>query len=340
MKILITGGCGFVGSNIAFFLKKKNHEVFTLDNFFRKGSRLNYLRLKKEKIHNYRVDIKNKKNLSKLPKFDLIIDCCADPSVEASKKNINQSFDNNLGGTLNILLKCIKDKSKIIFLSTSRVYSIQSLNELVNATSIKKKIFIRKVVNLDFDTTKPKSLYGFEKLASEDLIKEFSYAFDLEYLINRCGVIAGPWQFGKVDQGFISHWVWSHILKKKLSYIGFGGYGNQVRDIIHVDDLCELIFKQISKIKSIKNKTFLVCGGVKNSISLRKLTKICQNLTGNICVISKKKQTSIYDISYFVGSNNIVSKVYNWYPKRNLEKILKDVYKWQLDNINSLRKYL
>ena len=134
--------------------------------------------------------------------------------------------------------------------------------------------------------------------------------------------------------------MWSHILKKKLSYIGFGGYGNQVRDIIHVDDLCELIFKQISKIKSIKNKTFLVCGGVKNSISLRKLTKICQNLTGNICVISKKKQTSIYDISYFVGSNNIVSKVYNWYPKRNLEKILKDVYKWQLDNINSLRKYL
>jgi CDP-paratose 2-epimerase len=84
----------------------------------------------------------NKKNLSKLPKFDLIIDCCADPSVEASKKNINQSFDNNLGGTLNILLKCIKDKSKIIFLSTSRVYSIQSLNELVNATSIKKQIFI------------------------------------------------------------------------------------------------------------------------------------------------------------------------------------------------------
>jgi CDP-paratose 2-epimerase len=52
MKILITGGCGFVGSNIAFFLKKKNHEVFTLDNFFRKGSRLNYLRLKNEKIHN------------------------------------------------------------------------------------------------------------------------------------------------------------------------------------------------------------------------------------------------------------------------------------------------
>jgi CDP-paratose 2-epimerase len=340
MKILITGGCGFIGSNIALFLKRKKHTVYTLDNFFRRGSKFNYLRLKKENIYNYCIDIKNQKKLLKVKKFDLIIDCCADPSIESSKKNIRSAFDNNLNGTLNILLKCIKEKSKIIFLSTSRVYSIESINTLINKKIIKNKILPKKLVKLNFDTSKPKSLYGFAKNASEELIKEFSYAFGLKYIINRCGVVAGPWQFGRVDQGFISHWIWSHIFKKKLNYIGFGGYGNQVRDILHIDDLCELILKQINKINLVKNKTFLVCGSIKNAISLRDLTNMCQSLTGNTCKIYKKKKTSIYDISYFVGSNEVVANVYRWVPKRSVEKILKDVYRWQLNNIKKLKNIL
>jgi CDP-paratose 2-epimerase len=340
MNILITGGCGFVGSNIALFLKSKKYKVFTLDNFFRKGSKFNHLRLQKENIHNYCIDVKNQKKLFKLKKFDLIIDCCADPSIESSKINIRSSFDNNLSGTLNILLKCIKDKSKIIFLSTSRVYSIESINALINKKIIKSKILPKELIKLNFDTSGPKSLYGFAKNASEELIKEFSYAFGLKYLINRCGVVAGPWQFGRVDQGFISHWIWSHIFKKKLNYIGFGGYGNQVRDILHIDDLCELIFKQINKINLFKNKTFLVCGGRKNAISLRDLTNMCESLSGNTCKIYKKKKTSIYDISYFVGSNEVVTNVYKWSPKRSVEKILKDVYRWQLNNIRQLKNIL
>jgi len=338
MRILITGGCGFIGSNLALFLKKNSHDVCTLDNFYRLGSKLNYQRLKKENIRNYLADVRNKKKLFKLKKFDLIIDCCADPSVNASKKDIRSSFDNNLSGTLNILLKCINDNTKIIFLSTSRVYSIDSINEIVKKKEIKKKIRIKKLVKLNFDTSKPKSLYGFAKLASEELIKEFSYAFSLKYIINRCGVIAGPWQFGKVEQGFISYWIWRHIFKKDLSYIGFGGHGHQVRDVLHIDDLCDLILKQINKIDYINNKTFLVCGGPKNAISLKYLSKICERITGNKCKTYKIKKTSIYDISYFIGSNSIVSKIYLWKPKKSLERILEDVYIWQLKNIHRLKK--
>ena len=136
MKILITGGCGFVGSNIGIFLKKrlKNANVYTLDNLFRKGSEINSLRLKKFGIKNYNFDIKNYKKIISLSKFDLIIDCCAEPAIEASSKDPDRVFDTNLIGTFNVLKKCIKDKANIIFLSSSRVYSIPVLKKIVNTT--------------------------------------------------------------------------------------------------------------------------------------------------------------------------------------------------------------
>ena len=132
MKILITGGCGFVGSNLAIYLKKNQigAKVESLDNLSRKGALLNIQRLKKNKIRNFKIDINNNKALQNLPKYDLIIDCCAEAAVEASRKEIDRVFYTNLLGTFNILKKCIKDKSKLIFLSSSRVYSINHLRKL------------------------------------------------------------------------------------------------------------------------------------------------------------------------------------------------------------------
>ena len=115
MKILITGGCGFVGSNIAIYLKKKLKKVniFSIDNFFRKGSKINYLRLKKNGIKNYNIDIRNYKKISNLKRFDLVIDCCAEPAIEASLEEPDRVFNTNLIGTFNIIKKCIKDKTNI-----------------------------------------------------------------------------------------------------------------------------------------------------------------------------------------------------------------------------------
>jgi CDP-paratose 2-epimerase len=76
------------------------------------------------------------------------------------------------------------------------------------------------------------------------LIEEYRASFGLGAVINRCGAIAGPWQFGKVDQGVIALWVMAHMFDRPLSYIGYGGKGKQVRDVLHVDDLCRLIEMQ------------------------------------------------------------------------------------------------
>jgi CDP-paratose 2-epimerase len=137
-NILITGGCGFVGSNLTEFLVKKNFKVTTVDNLSRKGSFLNFIRLSKIGVKNFKLDISKKDNLKKIPKFDLIIDCCAEASVEVSKSDIQKVFDINLVGTLNILKKCAQDRSKIIFLSSSRVYSLDSLNAIIKDKIISK----------------------------------------------------------------------------------------------------------------------------------------------------------------------------------------------------------
>ena len=338
-KILITGGCGFVGSNLCIFLNKKKYKVSSLDNLSRKGSRYNLNLLKKLNIKNYKINIENYHQISKLPKFDIIIDCCAEAAVEVSKNNFDKVINTNLIGTINILKKVKNDKSKIIFLSSSRVFPIKKINEIFKKKVLNNSLVIKKLFSENSETNGPKTIYGVTKLASEMFIEEFSYAFNIKYIINRCGVISGPLQFGKQDQGFVSLWIWRHLMKKKLSYIGYGGKGNQTRDVLHIYDLCELIFMQIKKIGSINNSLFTVGGSTKSNISLKKLTKICQEITGNKLRITKVKKTSIYDIPYFITDNSKVIKSYNWKPKRNILNIVKDTYNWLKNNKANLVKY-
>ena len=340
MKILITGGCGFVGTNLSIYLKEKGFSISSLDNLSKKGSLFNLKILKKKKIKNYKINVENYKKIKKLPKFDIIIDCCAEAAVEISRKDLDRVINTNLIGTINILKKIRRDKSKIIYLSSSRVYSIEEINKLVkNKKILNRKLNVKKKINENFINSKPKSIYGLTKHASEMFIEEFSYAFNINYIINRFGVLAGPLQFGSVDQGFLSLWVWKHLMKQKLSYIGFGGYGNQVRDVLHIIDLCELIEKQIINFKKLKNLKFTVGGSNKNSISLKKLTKHCEKITNNKLKISKKIKTSIYDIPYYVSDNSKVSKIYNWKPKRSIKNIIFDTYSWLNKNKKKLKKY-
>ncbi len=338
MKILVTGGCGFVGANICLRLKKKYKHVYSLDNLSRKSSELNYKLLRRKKIKNYKFDIFNKYKLDKLQKFNIIIDCCAEAAVEVSRKDIDKVFNTNLIGTYNLLKKAKNDHSKIIFISSSRVNSIIEINKIFNKKNLTKEINVKKKINENFDTLKPKSLYGYTKFASELLIEEFSYAFGLKYLINRCGVISGPMQFGKQDQGFVSLWVWKHLIKKNLKYIGFGGNGYQLRDVLHINDLISLIEIQIKNFNKIYNKKICVGGSQKSYTSLRNLTQICQKITGNKIKFKKVKKTSIYDIPYFITDNKLAKKIYKWEPKKNIIDIVKDNYKWLEENKKSLIK--
>ena len=162
-------------------------------------------------------------------------------------------------------------------------------------------------------------------------VKELFFETRLKYIINRFGVIAGPWQFGKQDQGFVSLWIAKHLFRKKLSYIGFGGYGYQVRDLLHIDDVCEIIYLQIRKLNKVNNETFNIGGGPRNSISLKNLTKRCEVLTNNKIrikifkkkIISKNIKSTIKDFDIICdGTDNFETRYLVNDECKKMKKIL------------------
>lgn len=349
---LITGGAGFVGSNLAILLKSyfTNVRIICLDNLKRRGSELNLPRLKNFGIEFVHGDIRNKEDLFSLPKIDTIIECSAEPSVLAG---INSSPDyliqTNLIGTLNCLEFARRDKSDFIFLSTSRVYPIQTINSLnFKETETRFEIEDQQIISgasskgysEEFPLNGTRSLYGTTKLASELFIQEYIDVYGLRGIINRCGVLTGPWQMGKVDQGVIVFWIANHIFNKPLSYFGFGGEGKQVRDILHVNDLFELLLIQLQSIQSLNGQVFNVGGGYDVSTSLCELTSICQKLTNQKILIQKVKEDRVADIRVYITDNTKITNTIGWKPKINVESILSEIVEWIYTNKESLKNIL
>ena len=354
-NLLITGGCGFIGSNLAVSLKAKYplSKITSLDNLIRKGSELNVDRLKKNNIELIKGDIRNQVDLESISNIDLLIECSAETSVLAGYgESPRYTIDTNLVGTINCLELARKKKADVIFLSTSRVYPYSVINQLkvkegetrfVWEKSEGKNIagFSEEGIDVGFPLFPGvRSMYGATKLCSEILLNEYMAMYGLRGVINRCGVVAGPWQFGKVDQGVFTFWMLEHYFKKPLSYIGFGGKGKQTRDFLHVDDLFDLIDLQINSMDKVSGQTYNVGGGKEVSLSLLEATKICQEITNNKIDIGQEEKTRPADVAIYITDNRKASKDLGWKPKRDARKVLEDIYKWIKDNQDSLSAIL
>lgn len=346
--ILITGGCGFVGSNLALFIKQKyqNYTVIALDNLKRRGSELNICRLRNNGIKFIHGDIRNKEDFSEVGPVNLLIEASAEPSVLAG---INSSLDylinTNLIGTINCLDFAYQYKSDFIFISTSRVYPIRQLEKIrfkesFSRFEILSEQNIRGVSNNgiaeDFPLEGSRSFYGASKLASELIIQEYNELLGMSTVINRCSVITGPYQMGKSDQGVIVLWVAKHFWKKELRYFGYGGEGKQVRDILHIYDLFRLIDEQLHNIKKYNGQIFNVGGGNECSISLQELTGICEEITCNKINILKVLEPRVADIRIYITDNSKITKLCGWKPTKKPNEIISEIYRWISENQNEL----
>ena len=350
-NILITGGAGFVGSNLAVNLKKTypSVQVTVLDNLKRRGSELNLSRLLDQKIKFVHGDIRNLEDFSFDSEIDLIIDCSAEPSVLAGINSPEYSLRTNLLGTINCLEFARKNQSDLIFLSTSRVYPIDKLNSIkFTETESRFQISSKQEflgispegISETFPLTGYRSVYGATKLASELLIQEYVHSFGIKAVINRCGIITGPWQMGKIDQGIISLWLARHFWKNQpLSYIGFGGTGKQVRDFLDVDDLFNALIWQIQNIDKCNNEIFNLGGGLKNSVSLSELTSLCQKITQNTIEISSIQQNRPDDVRIYISDTSKFQQTSGWSCSKTKQQVLQRTYRWMVDNQNILKNF-
>lgn len=349
--ILITGGAGFVGSVMALGLKARYPErrVVALDNLKRRGSELNLPRLKAAGVGFIHGDIRSPEDLDpQVLAPNLILECSAEPSVLAGYNSPGYVLQTNLVGTINCLELARITQADLIFLSTSRVYPVAPLTRLKYVeTETRLQLVDQNIpgasaqgIAEDFPLEGARSLYGATKLASELLITEYAEAYGLRTLINRCGVITGPWQMGKVDQGVFALWMLAHQFQRPLKYIGFGGTGKQVRDFIHVDDLLELILLQIQQLDTIQGEVFNVGGGVEHSLSLLETTGLCQQITGQQIPITVTAEERPGDIPIFITDSRKVQAALNWTPQRDALTTLNDLYRWICDHQDQLKHVL
>ena len=339
-SILVTGGAGFVGSNLAIGLAgwHPDWQIMALDNLHRKGSELNLARLKQAGVDFISGDVRNPEDLESAGQVDALLECSAEPSVMSGVDGDTRYLvETNLTGAYNCLELARRDDAQFVFLSSSRVYPLGGLRQI--STSEGESRFeldgnqgvpgvSDRGISENMPTSGARTLYGSTKLAAELLTEEFNEMFGLQTVVNRCGVIAGPWQMGKVDQGVFTHWMLSHMKGEPLSYFGFGGSGKQVRDLLHVEDLLDLVDLQLLDPGHWSGRTFNVGGGREISLSLRETTEICSRLTGVELEITPTLEDRAGDVPVYISDCSRLFEHSDWRPQRSAPAILEDIHEW------------
>ena len=340
MRIVITGGAGFVGSSLALLLKRDRSdlEIRVVDNLRRRGSELAIERLRTHGIEFIHGDIRSTEDLAEAGTFDLLLECSAEPSVQAGYGGSPAYvLHTNLTGTINCLEAARRHHADVIFLSTSRVYPIDGLRSLPLARAGSRLDIPRsesgtgwsaRGISADFPLGGHRTMYGATKLASELIVEEYRAMYGMRAIVNRCGVISGRWQMGKVDQGFVVLWAARHLYGGSLTYSGFGGEGLQVRDVLHIEDLYDLLRVQMADMSRHSSATHNVGGGAERSVSLAELTAACRQRAGRAIEIVPVAETNAADVPYYITDNTAITAATGWSPRRSLDAVLDDVFAW------------
>jgi CDP-paratose 2-epimerase len=178
------------------------------------------------------------------------------------------------------------------------------------------------------------------KLAAELMIAEYADAYGMRTVIDRCGLIAGPRQMGKSDQGVVALWVAAHYFRRPLRYIGFGGQGKQVRDVLHIEDLCDLVADQVERFDLYSGGLFNAGGGPERTASLVELTAICEEVTGNRIAIGSEPATRPADVRFYATDHRRLTAAGGWRPHRDVRAAAADIYDWIRREETSLRPLL
>lgn len=349
-NVLITGGAGFIGSTLAIELARacSAAHVIAFDNLQRAGSELNLAALRAAGVQFCHGDVRVFTDVEPFEHgLGLIVDCAANPSVLGGYSTPpNQVIGSNLVGTLNVLELARRAGADLVFLSTSRVYPIAALNKIATDQDATRFVIAGAQTQIGvtaagiderFTLDGVRSLYGATKLASELLLQEFSAMYGLRFVINRLGVVSGRGQMGRVEQGVFSLWMARHYFGGSLTYRGWGGTGKQVRDLMHVQDVWQLVRRQLAMWDRVNGGTYNVGGGPDNSLSLCEATALCREIVGRTIPVHCEAATHPSDVRLYCSDVSRIAADTGWQPAWDTRAIFADLFAWFREEESTLR---
>lgn len=339
MKLLVTGGNGFVGSNLCLYFKNLGWDVTSFDNLVRRGSELNIPIYKKMGIKFVHGDVRNQEDFIQLKdKYDVICECSAQPSATEGYGNPVFDITNNTMGAMNALEFARKQDAIFIFWSTNKVYSGDKINAFPMAegqTRWYHKDDMQTISeNFSIDGNQH-SIYGLSKVMADLMVQEWANAYGVRTVINRFSCLAGRGQFGLCQQGWVSWFVVAAHFGLPLTL--YGWKGKQVRDVLDVRDVCSLVEREVKHIDNIKGEVFNVGGGHLNHMSLLEAIYNVKLITGKELEYKVVDEVRKADQCIYITDIKKVMGMTDWTPMHSHMDCLEDIYKWVKENEDSLR---
>jgi CDP-paratose 2-epimerase len=334
MKYLITGGCGFIGSNLAAEVLKRGEELFVFDNLFRFGSsdNLDWLR-KQGEFKYYPFDIRNNNDVEtviKEVKPDYIFHLSGQVAMTTSIINPRLDFEVNAMGTFNLLdaVRKYSPDSVVIYSSTNKVYgdfSDLTFDEADTRYTCREYPHgFPETLSLDFH-----SPYGCSKGAADQYLNDYNRIFGLKTIVFRHSSMYGSNQHATYDQGWVG-WFCQKALEIKngatSELFTISGNGKQVRDVLHSSDVVNLYFAA-KDIKKAYGQSFNIGGGIENSLSLLELFDLLEQIL-DIKMNFKHLPFRESDQLVFVADNTKANDILKWSVLKSTIIGVSDSIRW------------
>jgi CDP-paratose 2-epimerase len=330
--ILITGGSGFIGTNLAYRLLSAGHSVYVFDNLSRRNvvHNLSWLmRITSDRALIEIADVRDRAALRRVVKdCDHVFHLAAQVAVTSSIQDPKTDHEVNVAGTLNLLeeIRSAPTPPSLIFTSTNKVYG--GLEHL--PLEVRGRRYVRtdaghaglsEATPLDFH-----SPHGCSKGAAEQYVLDYHRTYGIRTAVFRMSCIYGPHQFGIEDQGWVAH-----IMARAMAGKSITIYGNgcQVRDLLFVDDLVDALLVARENIDLIAGQAFNIGGGPENTISLLELIEQLHEF--NVRPELVFSAWRIGDQKYYVSDTRKFQTATGWVPRTSLKAGLRALHHWLLE---------
>lgn len=335
MKLLITGGCGFLGSNLATYAIEKGFEVVVFDNLYREGSLHNLAWLKGKGTFRFvHGDIRNQNDITRLVQDfqpEAIFHLAGQVAMTTSIANPRLDFEVNVMGTHNLLeaTRLHTPEAPVIYSSTNKVYG--DLEQYAYRETESRYECIDKPVGFDEATQLNfHSPYGCSKGAADQYMLDYARIFGLKTVVFRHSSMYGGRQFATYDQGWIGWFCQQAVATKNGTLkepFTISGNGKQVRDVLHADDMITLYFGALENIQAVQGNAFNIGGGIANSLSLLELFGLLEEFSGvKLEYIKLVPRES--DQRVFVADIGKASQLIGWQPKVSAHNGVARMLEW------------